>query len=166
MSEYQARTNMAVIITLFLVLVTFLCTSHLSEARSFVIDYENNCFLKDGKPFRYISGCFHYFRVPRFYWKDRLLKMKAGGLNAVQTYIAWNIHEPVHGQFNFEGDADLVSFIKMANNLGLLVIIRAGPYICAEWEFGGYPPWLLKKNSSIILRSTDNKEYLSMLSPG
>ena len=161
MSEYQARTIMAVIITLFLVLITFLCTSHLSEARSFAIDYENNCFLKDGKPFRYISGCFHYFRVPRFYWKDRLLKMKAGGLNAVQTYIAWNIHEPVHGQFNFEDDADLVSFIEMANNLGLLVIIRAGPYICAEWEFGGYPPWLLKKNSSIILRSTDNKEYLS-----
>ena len=133
---------------------------HYSEARSFVIDYDNDCFLKDGKPFRYISGSFHYFRVPRFYWRDRLMKMKAGGLNAVQTYIAWNIHEPVHGQYNFNGDADLVSFIQMANSVGLLVIIRAGPYICAEWEFGGYPAWLAK-NTSIHLRSTDNQHFLA-----
>ena len=89
------------------------------------------------------------------------MKMKAGGLNAVQTYIAWNVHEPVHGQYNFEGDADLVSFIELANSVGLLVILRPGPYICAEWEFGGYPSWLLMKNTSIILRSMDNKQYLS-----
>ena len=89
------------------------------------------------------------------------MKMKAGGLNAVQTYIAWNVHEPVHGQYNFEGDADLVSFIELANSVGLLVILRPGPFICAEWEFGGYPPWLLMKNTSIILRSMDNKQYLS-----
>lgn len=63
------------------------------------------------------------------------MKMKAGGLNAVQTYIAWNIHEPVQGQYNFDGDADFVSFIELANSLGLLVIVRAGPYICAEWGF-------------------------------
>ena len=145
---------------LFLPFLAFLCTLRYSEARSFVIDYDNNCFLKDGQPFRYISGCLHYFRVPRFYWKDRLMKMKAGGLNAVQTYIAWNIHEPVHGQYNFEGDADLVSFIELANSVGLLVIVRAGPYICAEWEFGGYPAWLVK-NTTIILRSTDNQQFLN-----
>ena len=152
---------MAADMKLLFPLLAFLCALHYSEARSFVIDYEHDCFLKDGEPFRYISGCLHYFRVPRFYWKDRLVKMKAGGLNAVQTYIAWNVHEPVHGQYNFEGDADLVSFIELANSVGLLVIIRAGPYICAEWEFGGYPPWLLMENTSIILRSTDNKQYLS-----
>ena len=144
-------------LSFFFVLV---CAVRYSESRSFVIDYENDCFLKDGEPFRYISGSFHYFRVPRFYWKDRLMKMKAGGLNAVQTYIAWNIHEPVQGQYNFDGDADIVSFIELANSLGLLVIVRAGPYICAEWEFGGYPPWLLK-NTSIMLRSTDNHQYLT-----
>ena len=148
--------------TVPLILLAFLVVSQNCEARSFVIDYDNDCFLKDGKPFRYISGCLHYFRVPRFYWKDRLLKMKAGGLNAVQTYIAWNVHEPVQGQFNFEGDADLVSFIETANSFGLLVIIRAGPYICAEWEFGGYPAWLAK-NKSISLRSTDNKDYLAIV---
>ena len=140
--------------------LALLCMLQYSDARSFVIDYDNDRFLKDGEPFRYISGCLHYFRVPRFYWKDRLMKMKAGGLNAVQTYIAWNIHEPVHGQYNFEGDADLVSFIELANSVGLLVIIRAGPYICAEWDFGGYPAWLVK-NTSIILRSMDNEQYIT-----
>ena len=113
-------------VKLFLPLLALSCTLQYSEARSFVIDYENDCFLKDGQPFRYISGSLHYFRVPRFYWKDRLMKMKAGGLNAVQTYIAWNIHEPVHGQYNFEGDADVVSFIELANSIGLLVILRPG----------------------------------------
>ena len=140
-------------------LFTFLCSIQLVYSKSFTIDYDNNCFLKDGEPFRYISGSFHYFRVPRFYWRDRLMKMKAGGLNTVQTYIAWNFHEPVHGQYKFDGDADLVSFIQMANNVGLLVIIRAGPYICAEWEFGGYPAWLLN-DSSITLRSSKDKRYL------
>ena len=87
------------------------------------------------------------------------MKMKAGGLNAVQTCVAWNIHEPVYGQYNFEGDADIVSFIELANSLGLLVIVRAGPYICAEWEFGGFPAWLLK-NTSISLRSMESKEFI------
>ena len=88
------------------------------------------------------------------------MKMKAAGLNAVQTYVAWNVHEPVEGQFNFEGDADLVSFIEMASSLDLLVIVRAGPYICAEWEFGGFPAWLLQ-NASIALRSSQDPRYTS-----
>ena len=150
----------AVSLKVLVPLLAVLCIVPYSEARSFVIDYDNDRFLKDGQPFRYISGCLHYFRVPKYYWKDRLMKMKAGGLNAVQTYIAWNIHEPVHGQYNFEGDADLENFIDVANGVGLLVIIRAGPYICAEWEFGGYPAWLVK-NTSIVLRSTDNEHFLN-----
>ena len=144
----------------FLFLFTFYHTLQFSEPRSFTIDYERNCFLKDGKEFRYISGSFHYFRVPRFYWKDRLLKMKAGGLNAIQTYVAWNVHEPIQGKYNFDGNADLVSFIKLAQSLDLLVIVRAGPYICAEWDFGGFPAWLLK-NTSIVLRSSKDKRYIS-----
>ena len=148
--------GLGAVIILFL---AFLCVLQEGDSKSFTIDFENDCFLKDGEPFRYISGSFHYFRVPRFYWKDRLMKMKAGGLNAVQTYIAWNIHEPVQGKYNFEGDADLVSFIELANSVGLLVIIRAGPFICAEWDFGGFPAWLLK-DPSIALRSSKDKRYL------
>ena len=143
--------------------LAFLCAFQRSDSksfRSFTIDYDNDRFLKDGEPFRYISGSFHFFRAPRFYWKDRLMKMKAGGLNAVQTYIAWNIHEPVQGKYNFEGDADLVSFLKLADSIGLLVIIRAGPFICAEWDFGGFPAWLLK-DPSITLRSSRDARYLN-----
>ena len=72
---------------------------HNATQRTFQIDYHHNCFLKDGQPFRYISGSIHYFRVPRFNWKDRLLKMKMAGLNAIQTYAAWNFHELQPGQF-------------------------------------------------------------------
>ena len=148
------------LLKVFLPLLAFLCILQHSEERSFIIDYKNDCFLKDGEPFRYISGSIHYFRVPRFFWKDRLMKMKAGGLNAIETYVAWNVHEPIQGRYNFEGDADLVSFIELANSIGLLVIARPGPYICGEWDFGGYPAWLLK-NTSIVLRSTDNEQYLT-----
>ena len=145
--------------SLFVFFLASLCALQKVDSKSFTIDFENDRFLKDGEPFRYISGDFHYFRVPRFYWKDRLMKMKAGGLNTVQTYIAWNVHEPTQGNYNFEGDADLVSFIELANSVGLLVIVRAGPFICAEWDFGGFPAWLLK-DPSITLRSSKDRRYL------
>ncbi|KFZ66129.1 Beta-galactosidase, partial [Antrostomus carolinensis] len=102
--------------------------------RSFGIDYDSNCFVKDGKPFRYISGSIHYSRVPRYYWRDRLLKMKMAGLDAIQTYVPWNYHEPQRGTYDFSGDRDLEYFLQLANDTGLLVILRAGPYICAEWD--------------------------------
>ncbi|XP_061926003.1 beta-galactosidase-1-like protein isoform X2 [Entelurus aequoreus] len=129
-----------------------------SSGRSFTIDYKNNCFLKDGKPFQYISGSIHYSRVPRFYWKDRLLKMYMTGLNAIQVYVPWNFHETLEGIHNFSGDRDLEHFLDLANQTGLLVILRPGPYICAEWEMGGLPAWLLKK-TNIVLRSSD-ADYL------
>ncbi|XP_046292954.1 beta-galactosidase isoform X2 [Marmota monax] len=127
--------------------------------RTFEIDYQKDRFLKDGKPFRYISGSIHYFRVPRFYWKDRLLKMKMAGLNAIQTYVPWNFHEPQPGQYRFSEDHDVQYFIQLAHELGLLVILRPGPYICAEWDMGGLPAWLLEKES-IVLRSSD-PDYLA-----
>ncbi|KTG39465.1 hypothetical protein cypCar_00020012 [Cyprinus carpio] len=130
----------------------------LADSRSFSIDYKNNCFQKDGKPFQYISGSIHYSRIPREYWKDRLLKMYMTGLNAIQVYVPWNFHETVQGVFNFAGDRDLEYFLNLANQTGLLVILRPGPYICAEWEMGGLPAWLLQK-PNIILRSADT-EYL------
>ncbi|NWS17391.1 BGAL galactosidase, partial [Pachyramphus minor] len=123
-------------------------------ARSFRVDYECNCFLKDGVPFRYISGSIHYARVPRPAWRDRLLKMLMSGLSAVQVYVPWNYHETLPGVYDFAGNRDVEAFLDLTAELGLLVILRPGPYICAEWEMGGLPAWLLWK-PDIILRSSD-----------
>lgn len=151
---------------LLLVIVYIICTQchQTTTSRSFIVDYENNVFLKDGKPFRYISGSIHYFRVPRTYWYDRLLKMKAAGLNAIQTYVAWQVHERVEGEYDFEGENDFVNFTKIAGSLGLLVIIRAGPFIAAERDMGGFPPWLLKNYTaeySPRFRTLSNTAYMS-----
>ncbi|MGI6166308.1 MAG: beta-galactosidase [Limnochordia bacterium] len=100
-------------------------------------------FVVDGEQIQIISGAIHYFRVVPEYWKDRLLKMKACGFNTVETYVSWNLHEPQPGQFCFEGGLDIEQFVKEAGEIGLYVIVRPGPYICAEWEFGGLPAWLL-----------------------
>jgi beta-galactosidase len=101
-------------------------------------------FELDGKPFQIISGAIHYARVPRAYWRDRLRKAHAMGLNTVETYVFWNLHEPSPGQFDFSGQNDIAEFIREAQQEGLFVILRPGPYVCAEWEFGGYPAWLLR----------------------
>lgn len=103
-------------------------------------------FYLNGKPFQVISGAIHYFRVVPEYWKDRMEKCKAMGCNTVETYIPWNMHEPEKGNYCFEGILDIEKFIKLAEELGLYVIIRPSPYICAEWEFGGLPAWLLKED--------------------
>lgn len=100
----------------------------------------------DGEEFHLISGAIHYFRVVPQYWKDRLTKLRAMGCNTVETYIPWNMHEPKEGQFTFEGILDLGKFIETAKEIGLYVILRPSPYICAEWEFGGFPAWLLKED--------------------
>ncbi|MDE7029373.1 MAG: beta-galactosidase [Lachnospiraceae bacterium] len=104
-------------------------------------------FYLDGKPFQVISGSIHYFRVVPEYWRDRLEKLKAMGCNTVETYIAWNVHEPKKGVFDFSGRFDLVRFVRTAQELGLYVILRPSPYICAEWEFGGLPAWLLAEDN-------------------
>ena len=95
-----------------------------------------------GKNIPILSGAIHYFRVHPEYWHDRLKKLAACGYNTVETYVPWNLHEPKEGQFNFEGFADILRFVETADKIGLKVIIRPGPYICAEWEFGGFPGWL------------------------
>lgn len=100
-------------------------------------------FLLDGKPFQIISGAIHYFRVVPEYWQDRLEKLKNMGCNTVETYIPWNLTEPKKGEFNFEGICDFERFLDIAQKLGLYAIVRPSPYICAEWELGGLPSWLL-----------------------
>ncbi len=107
-------------------------------------------FFLDGKPFRIYSGAVHYFRVLPEYWEDRLVKLKAAGFNTVETYVCWNLHEPQKGVYDFSGMLDIVRFIRTAQKLGLYAIVRPGPYICAEWDFGGFPAWLLKdKNTEL-----------------
>ena len=96
------------------------------------------------EPIQILSGAEHYFRIVPEYWEDRLMKLKSCGLNTVESYIPWNLHEPKEGQFTFDGIADLERFVQIAGDLGLHVILRPSPYICAEWEFGGLPSWLLR----------------------
>jgi len=100
-------------------------------------------FELNGKPFQIISGAMHYFRIVPEYWRDRLEKLKNMGCNTVETYIAWNVHEQNKGQFVWDGMADFEKFMDIAQELGLYVICRPGPFICAEWELGGLPAWLL-----------------------
>uniref|UniRef100_A0A803LD91 Beta-galactosidase n=1 Tax=Chenopodium quinoa TaxID=63459 RepID=A0A803LD91_CHEQI len=112
-------------------------------------------FWKDGEPFRIIGGDLHYFRVLPEYWEDRLLRAKALGLNTIQTYVPWNLHEPSPGDLKFNGIADIVSFLKLCQKLGFFVMLRPGPYICAEWDLGGFPAWLLATEPTLRLRSSD-----------
>ncbi len=113
-----------------------------------------NNFLLDGKSFQIKAGEMHPSRVPHQYWADRLRMIHAMGLNTVSIYIFWNVHEPREGEFNFSGDADIAEFVRLAQKEGLWVVLRPGPYCCAEWEFGGYPWWLLKDHDMKV-RSQD-----------
>ncbi|XP_068876977.1 beta-galactosidase-1-like protein isoform X2 [Aphelocoma coerulescens] len=151
-AEHPAR--MALPALALLLAAGLLHTQASPSARSFQLDYEHNCFRKDGAPFRYISGSIHYARVPRPAWRDRLLKMYMSGLNAVQVYVPWNYHEMLPGVYDFTGNRDVEAFLDLTAELGLLVILRPGPYICAEWDMGGLPAWLLWK-PDITLRTSD-----------
>ncbi len=123
------------------------------------LTYKGRSFYMDGEPIVVISGAMHYFRIPQEYWYDRLLKLKECGFNCVETYTCWNLHEPREGEFDFTGMLDIVKYVETAAELGLYVVLRPGPYICAEWDFGGLPAWLLKY-SDMELRCMD-ETYLS-----
>uniref|UniRef100_A0A8C9M9I7 Galactosidase beta 1 like 3 n=1 Tax=Panthera tigris altaica TaxID=74533 RepID=A0A8C9M9I7_PANTA len=110
-------------------------------------------FTLGGHKFLIFGGSIHYFRVPREYWRDRLLKLKACGFNTLTTYVPWNLHEPQRGKFDFSGNLDLEAFVLMAAEIGLWVILRPGPYICSEMDLGGLPSWLLQ-DPKMILRTT------------
>ncbi|MDJ1476909.1 beta-galactosidase [Bacillus sp. LS15-K4] len=131
-------------------------------------------FMLDGEPIKIISGALHYFRIVPEYWDHSLYNLKALGCNTVETYVPWNMHEPKEGVFNFEGIADLVKYVQLAQKYGLMVILRPTPYICAEWEFGGLPAWLLKykdirvrSNTNLFLNKVENfyKVLLPMVTP-
>lgn len=125
-------------------------------AQAHTFKAENGRFVLDGEPFQVISGEMHYARIPRAYWRDRLRMAKAMGLNTITTYVFWNEHETSPGVYDFSGNNDVAEFIGEAQQEGLFVILRPGPYVCAEWEFGGYPAWLLKDHDMVV-RSSDPK---------
>lgn len=114
----------------------------------------DSTLLLDGNPMQIISGEMHYARIPRAYWRDRLRKARAMGLNTISTYVFWNVHEPAPGRYDFTGQNDVAEFVREAQQEGLWVILRPGPYVCAEWDLGGYPAWLLA-DSAMVLRSAD-----------
>jgi beta-galactosidase len=120
--------------------------------------YSNRCFSINGKPTWVFAGEIEYWRVPKELWRDRLMRVKRAGYNTVATYIPWNLHEPVQGQWHFEDNLDLDAWLAMIKELGLYCIIRVGPYICAEVDFGGFPGWLVDI-PNIRIRGT-NTQYL------
>jgi len=121
------------------------------------VTYDDRSFMVGGQRVWLVSGSVHYFRVPAPLWRDRLLKAKRAGLNCISTYVAWNFHEPAEGQWRLTEDHDVVEFVRQAQELGLYVILRPGPYICAEWDFGGLPAWLTTKSG--IGYRTNNAAY-------
>ncbi|MBQ7779741.1 MAG: beta-galactosidase [Clostridia bacterium] len=136
------------------------------------LTFKGKQFYMDGEPIEIISGTMHYFRIPEDYWYDRLLKLKECGFNTVETYTCWNLHEPEEGKFDFTGMLDIEKYVQTATDLGLYVILRPGPYICAEWDCGGLPAWLLtyrdidiRCNNEVYLSKVDRyyKELLTRL---
>lgn len=124
-----------------------------------VLRVDREGFRLDGEPFRIISGGLHYFRVHPGQWRDRLRKARLLGLNTVDTYVPWNLHQPTPDRFVMDGGLDLPAFLRLAAEEGLHVLLRPGPYICAEWEGGGLPSWLLAE-PDIRLRTGDPR-YLA-----
>ena len=148
----------------FLVLVA---TATAAASRSFTV--ANDAFMYDDgggagpQPLIINSGSIHYHRTHPSTWADRLARLRALGLNAVQTYVPWNFHSEARGMYNFSGGADLVAFIKTVQAAGLLLNLRAGPYICGETDFGGLPSYLLATpgiTSAADLR-TNNSAYMA-----
>ena len=127
---------------------TLLPATRANAAARFAIG--DNDFLLDGKPLQIRCGEVHFARVPREYWGHRLKAIKAMGLNAVCAYLFWNYHEWREGRFDWSGQRDAAEFCRLAQAEGLYVILRPGPYACAEWEMGGLPWWLLKQPGTIF----------------
>ncbi|KAL2476996.1 Beta-galactosidase 13 [Forsythia ovata] len=155
---------------LFLALISLLVALAFGHEKKkpLVVTYDSRSLIINGSRELLFSGSIHYPRSPPEMWPDILKKAKGGGLNVIQTYIFWNIHEPVQGQFNFEGNCDVVKFIKLIGVHGLWVTLRVGPYIEAEWNMGGFPYWL-REVPNITFRSYNGpfmyhmKQYTQMV---
>ncbi|HVM89697.1 MAG TPA: beta-galactosidase [Puia sp.] len=140
---------------IFVFFLTYSCNTR-AQQHSFALG--DSVFLLDNKPFQMISGEMHYSRIPREAWRQRMKMAKAMGLNTIGTYVFWNVQEPEKGKFEFSGNSDIAAFVKTAQDEGLWVVLRPSPYVCAEWEFGGYPYWL-QNEKGLVVRSKE-KKYL------
>ncbi|MEX6691010.1 beta-galactosidase [Danxiaibacter flavus] len=140
--------------TLYSVALLFVSLTVFSQNSSQTFSIGEDAFLLNGKPYVIRCGELHYARIPREYWRHRLKMAKAMGLNTVCAYLFWNIIEKEPGKFTWTGQSDAVEFCEIARQEGLYVILRPGPYSCAEWEFGGFPWWLLK-NKDLRLRTQE-----------
>lgn len=132
------------LIIMFILGLTALAIPSAGQTREHSFKLQGDAFLLDGRPIRLMAGELHFQRIPREYWSDRLLKARAMGLNAIATYVFWNVLEPEPGQWDFTGRNDVAAFVREAQAAGLWVILRPGPYACAERDFGGLPAWLLR----------------------
>lgn len=125
------------------------------------ITFDRQSLIVDGRRIWLVSGAIHYPRVPRELWRDRIRAARQAGLNCIETYVFWNAHEPEPGRFTFESDLDLRAFVQTIAEEGMWCILRPGPYVCAEWDFGGLPPWLVREalaqGKPIKLRQSDPK---------
>ncbi|HZX58060.1 MAG TPA: beta-galactosidase family protein, partial [Mucilaginibacter sp.] len=144
-----------------LLIITFTVPALRAQTTHHSFALGDSVFLLDGKPFQMISGEMHYPRVPREAWRARMKMAKAMGINTIGTYVFWNLHEPEKGKFDFSGNNNIAEFVRIAKEEGLWVILRPSPYVCAEWEFGGYPYWL-QNEKGLEVRSKETqylKEY-------
>ena len=141
------------LLTFLLLLCSFSCLPMMAQNKG-TFEAGKGSFMLNGKPFIVKAAEMHYPRIPRAYWDHRIKMAKALGMNTICIYIFWNIHEQSEGQFDFSDNNDVAAFCKLAQKNGMYVIVRPGPYVCAEWEMGGLPWWLLKKKD-IRLREQD-----------
>ena len=139
-----------------LAIISFALSINAKEPTIHTFTQGDGTFLLDGKPFVVKAAELHYARIPREYWDHRIKMCKALGMNAICAYVFWNYHEPQPGVWDFSGNHDLAAFMELCKKNGMWVIVRPGPYVCAEWEMGGLPWWLLK-DRSIKLRTLDEK---------
>ena len=146
------KLQIKVFTALFAVMALFLASCSGTQKGTFEVG--KGTFLLNGKPFVVKAAEVHYPRIPQPYWEQRILSCKALGMNTLCLYVFWNLHEQQEGQFDFTGNNDLAAFCRLAQKHGMYVIVRPGPYVCAEWEMGGLPWWLLKKED-VQLRSQD-----------
>lgn len=152
-------TNMKKQLSALLVTLMLISGAAFAQKAKHTFAIQDGNFLYDGKATQIHSGEMHFARIPAPYWRHRLQMMKAMGLNAVATYVFWNYHETAPGVWDWKTDnRNIHEFIKIAGEEGMMVILRPGPYCCAEWEFGGYP-WWLQKTKDLVIR-TDNKQFL------
>ena len=140
-----------------LLIASFLCmqTACVQQKNTGTFEIGDRAFLLNGEPFVIKAAELHYPRIPKPYWEQRIKMCKAMGMNTICLYIFWNYHEPEEGKFDFSGQKDIASFCRLAQENGMYIIVRPGPYVCAEWEMGGLPWWLLKKKD-IKLREHDS----------